>query len=77
MLHSKVLTLPTEGGGTETFDMRKIKLVVRVERNELSSIFLIDECRLVYTAHNRGASQPYFNSALVLVGKFLADNPNF
>lgn len=77
MLHERILTLPIEHGGTQTFDMRSLKLVVRCEARELSCIYIIDNDKLVYKAHNAGVTASFFNSALCLVGKFLADNPNY
>lgn len=71
-----MLSLPTVGG-VETFDMRSLKLVVRTEMREMSCIYIIDNDKLVYKALNRGETQPFFNSALVLVGKFLSDNPSY
>lgn len=77
MSNDKTLTLPTIGGGCETFDMRGLKLVVRCQHRELSSIFIFDGPQQIYKCQNEGATRGMFNSALALVGKFLSDNPTF
>lgn len=68
-----VLMLPTNDSNVSTFDMRQCKLIVRLNPHGLSSLFIINkEGWAIWKANSE---EKHWDNALVLVGKFLADNP--